>query len=66
MEKTGNGFLCELSVPRTSFPGDPLLFNVTRSRRVKDSLEENSTLSPGSKLGNWHNPESFARLLFKP
>ncbi|MFA6930792.1 MAG: DUF4838 domain-containing protein [Lentisphaeria bacterium] len=66
VEKTETGFLCKLIVPRANFPGETLLFNVTRSRRVKDSAEENSTLSPGSKLGNWHNPESFARLHFKP
>ncbi|MFA6928727.1 MAG: DUF4838 domain-containing protein [Lentisphaeria bacterium] len=66
IEKTASGYLYSLHLPRRLFSGQSLLFNVTRTRRVKNSEEEVSTLSPASKLGNWHNPESYAILQLQP
>ncbi len=65
VQTVASGFLYSVRIPRTLFTDDSVMFNITRSRRIKDDEEECATLSPASKLGNWHNPESYATLLIK-
>ena len=60
----GSGYQLEFAVPLSALGKDvkELKLNVVRERHIKKAPPEYSTFSPASLLGNWLNPDSFARV----
>ena len=60
-----SGYQLEFSLPLSVLGKDlkGLKLNVTRERNLKKAPSEYSTFSPASLLGNWHNPDSYARVI---
>ena len=59
-----SGYQLEFALPLSVLGKDlkGLKLNVARARALKKGQPEYSTFSPASLLGNWHNPDSFARV----
>ena len=57
----------EIAVPlaELNLQGGELRFNLTRERNIKGGKTEFSSWSPVAKVGNWHNYNFYAAVLFQ-